>query len=162
MMVAALLVAAGCGGDGDDNGPTATIAKPGKTSTTEAKTPEEQVEAAYLKSWDVYAKAARSLDAAGLDSWYADRALEIVLDDIAKFARNNTPARFEIEHHYRIEVDESGLAVVRDDYINHSVLLDASTGEPIEPDPNEAVAEIYLMKKVDGRWKVTNIQSPPS
>src|SRR3954467_5163088 len=76
VIVAALFVAvAACGDSGGDQGPTATIAKPGKTTTTHARTVEQQVEAAYLQSWKVYARAMRSLDASGLDSAFARDAL---------------------------------------------------------------------------------------
>src|SRR3954463_5522087 len=78
VIVAALFVAvAACGNSGGDPGPTATIAKPGKTTTTQAKTVEQQVEAAYLQSWKVYAKAMRSLDTTGLDSAFAKDALTL-------------------------------------------------------------------------------------
>lgn len=162
----ALVVIAGCGGSDDPGVPSATIAPADTpdtttTSTTEAMTPEEEVEAAYLRSWEVYAEAALSLDQSELDSVYAKDALEIVRADIARFRRDNTPARFSVEHDYTITIGASGVAVVRDDYVNHSVLLDAQTLEPIEPDPNKVIAEVYLLEEVNGRWMVVNIQAPP-
>ena len=67
--VVLLVVALGaCGGSDEPSTPSATVAAPSTTTTalttsTTAKpsTPEEEVEAAYLESWDVYADAARSL-----------------------------------------------------------------------------------------------------
>jgi hypothetical protein len=158
VIVAALFVAGGCGGDGDDKGPTATVAKADRTTTTEARTPEEQVEAAYLKSWDVYAKAVRNLDPSGLDAIYADRALAIVSKDVEQLRSANTPVRCSVEHNYSISVGGPTFASVHDEYVNHCVLIDPTTGEPSEPDPNKVISETYIFKRFEDRWKVVGIQ----
>jgi hypothetical protein len=165
MMVAALLVAAGCGGDGDDNGPTATIAKPGKTSTTEAKTPEEQVEAAYLKSWDVYAKAVRELDTSRLEQIYAEEQLKRTTDEVLRLKAAGNAVRVAVEHDLHVEIVKDGLALVRDRYRNHSVLIDPQSGEPREQDPDVLLLETYTLKEIFGRWMVVDIvreSQPPS
>lgn len=158
VIVAALLVAAGCGGDDDDKGPTATVDQYGGASTTEAKTPEEEVEAAYLKSWDVYTKAVRDLDPSGLERTYAERALVLVRQDVERLRSANTPVRCSVEHNYSISIGGPSLASVHDAYVNHCVLLDAATGEPAEPDPNNVVSETYVFKRFEDQWKVVGIQ----
>ena len=161
-----VLVIVGCGGSDDAKGPTATVGTDttaeSTTTTAKALTPEQEVEAAYLKSWDVYAKAALALDPAGLEKSYDGDALEIVRQDIAKFKKDNTPARFKVDHDYTITISTAGVAAVADNYVNHSVLLDPTTRQPTEADPNKRVSEVYLLKEVDGTWKVITIQGSDS
>jgi hypothetical protein len=123
-------IAAGCSSDG--GGPSASVTTPPTSErTTTTLTVEQEVEAAYLRSWDVYAKAVRDLDPSGLEESYASPQLE------------------------RTRADVEGR--VKDRYRNHSVLLDPSTSEPTEADPNEMVRETYTLKEIDGQWKVVDI-----
>ena len=62
----------------------------------------------------------------------------------------------DVEHDYAIEVNGE-IAVVADNYVNHSVLLDGTTGEPIEDDPDELLQYTYAMRRIEGVWKVTEI-----
>lgn len=158
MIVAALFVAGvGCGGSGGGDGPTATIARPKSTTTTAAMTAEARVEAAYLRSWKVYAKAVRTLDASGLDQIYADQQLVRTTDEVRRLQAAGTPVRVSVEHDYRVQIVKDGLALVRDRYRNHSVLIDPTTGEPREPDPNDVLFETYTLKEIYGQWMVVDI-----
>jgi hypothetical protein len=162
VIVAALFVAGGCGGDGDDKGPTATIAKADRTTTTEARTPEEQVESAYLKSWDVYANALRHLDDSEYEAVFSGDALTLRVNELSGLKVANTPVRVVVEHHYSITVfDNDQQAVVLDAYENHSVLIDPKTGEPTEPDPNKTVKREYQFRKVNGTWKIVHVFDVP-
>jgi hypothetical protein len=165
VIVAALLVAAAaCGGDDGDKGPTATIAEP-KSTTTEPQTVEEQVEAAYLKSWKAYAKAVRTLDPSGLDVIYADEQLQRTTDEVLRLKAARTPVRVSVEHDIHVQLVRDGLALVRDRYRNHSVLIDPDSGEPREADPNDVLFETYTLKEIYGRWMVVDIvreSQPPS
>ena len=109
---------------------------------------------------DVYADAALALKPDDLDLAYAGPALQIVLDDIAKWKAAGTPAQFEVEHDYEVRLLTEDVAEVTDRYVNHSVLLDGKTGEPIEEDPNETIEEIYTLQLLDGTWKVVDISQP--
>jgi hypothetical protein len=159
------LTLAACAGSSDDaaRSPSASInpepAAESSTTTTQALTPEQEVEAAYLKSWDVYAKAMRSLDDSHLEEVYTDDALSLRRDEIGRLRAANTPARMKVEHNYSVQVLEEGRAVVVDAYRNHSVLLDAMTGEPAEPDPNEIVQRKYDFVKEGGRWLIAYVTS---
>lgn len=157
VIVAALLVAAGCGGDGDDKGPTATVGGAGKTTTTEAKTPEQQVEAAYLKSWDVYAKAVRELDPSGLEQSYADEQLKRTTDEVLRLKAAGNAVRVSVEHDLHVQIVNDGLALVRDRYRNHSVLIDPQSGEAREQDPDNVLQETFTLKEIYGRWMVVDI-----
>jgi hypothetical protein len=158
VIVAALLVVgAACGDSGGNEGPTATIAKPGKTTTTEAKTVEQQVEAAYLKSWKVYANAVRTLDASGLDAIYAERALDLVRDEVARLREANTPVVVQVQHDLHVQIVSDTDALVRDQYINRNYRIDAA-GKPIDDqDDPGTYLETYQMKRVSGAWLVTRI-----
>lgn len=156
-LVAAL---AACGGDdpGDDAAddvPAATLA-PAPTSTTSTTlSMEAEVEAAYLRSWDVYSDAVLTFDTSKLADVYADDALKLRLDEVARLQADNTPARTEVSHHItNIEIIDTEHVIVHDSYENHSVLLNAETKQPIEPDPNETVDREYKMRLADGTWKI--------
>ena len=155
------VLAAACSGSDDPDPPSATVAPTPTTerttSTTEALTPEEEVEAAYLKSWDVYAKAMRDLDPSGLEASYAGEQLARTKAAVEAQAADGRPIRIEVEHDYVVELVAPGTAVVRDKYRNHSVFLDPSTGEPTEPDPDDAFFETFTLKEVEGTWKVVDI-----
>lgn len=156
MIVAALFVAGvGCGGSGGGDGPTATIARPKSTTTTAAMTAEARVEAAYLRSWKVYAKAMRTLDASGLDTAFAKDALTLRQQEVARLSERHLVARMQVEHQIvRVNV-EGEKATLLDNYVNHSVVIDPKTGDPAEPDPNSASSRTYTLERIDGTWFVT-------
>lgn len=158
LVVVGAVALAGCVGDDEPEGPSATVdSTPRATTTSPARTPEEEVEAAYLKSWDVYAEAMRTLDPAGIDALYADEALEDLRSEVERARQGNTPVRIEVDHDYGVRLLEPGLAVVVDNYVNHSVYLDPATGVPTEPDPNQRVTDMYTLKDFEGTWKVVSI-----
>jgi hypothetical protein len=138
-----------------DAGPTASVTAPPTTVDPQAAVKAE-VEAAYLKSWDVYAEAMADLRTDGLPDAYAGDQLARTRADVERRIADGRRARFSVEHHYVIEMQGPDLAAVKDDYINHSVVL-AQSGEPAEPDPNTSVSETYTLARRDGRWLVTDI-----
>lgn len=154
-----VLSVAACGDDDDAAaGPSATLGTSttgaDATTTTSELTVEQEVEAAYLRSWEIYTEAVRTFDTSQLNEVYSGDALRSRIDEVNRLRQANTPARIDVVHDVTIEVADDATAVVRDDYFNHSVLLDGETGEPIEADPNEVVKREYLMRVVDGKWKV--------
>lgn len=154
----ATATAAACGDDDDGDAPSATVgtAPPSTTSTTLSV--EAEVEAAYLRSWDVYAEAMRTLDNSGLNEAFTEEALTLRRDEVARLSAENTPARMQVDHEIEsIELTEDGTAVVRDRIRNHSVLLDPRTGEPSEADPNSELHHEYVLKDEAGKWKVALI-----
>jgi hypothetical protein len=153
------LATGACSGGSGDTGPTAEVTAPPREppTTTEALTPEEEVEAAYLRSWDVYAKAVRELDPSGLEESYAGEQLQRSRDAVESYRQRNVAVRVRVEHDYRIVMAKPTLALVHDRYRNHSVLVDPQSGEPTEPDPNDVYSETYTLQEIDGTWKVTDI-----
>lgn len=170
-----LAVVTGCGSDdGDDAGPRATVpetttstAPPTTTSTTTAPTfeplladpaltVEEQVEAAYLFSWEIYLDAVERGDPTFLPLAYADEALEVVEAEVDSLVGANQRVRGSVEHAYAITVLDTGNAVALDAYLNHLVLHDAS-GSPLEPDPASREDDQYTLVLREDRWLVTEI-----
>ena len=94
---------ASCSGGDDDAASTTTTLAPSTTTTTTAPereasttttafdpaTVEGEVEAAYLRSWDVYADAVYDLelDEQALAEVYADEHLEPTVDEISRADR---------------------------------------------------------------------------
>jgi hypothetical protein len=176
--MAVVLGLGACGDDGDP-APTATdrsttttsepatttsTAPPRPTSTTttmfDPASVEGRVEAAYLKSWDVYAEAVYNLelDEEALAEVYAERALETVKAEVRRRIDEDAPSLVSIEHDYQLALVDGGSANVIDNYINHQVRIDPATREPVEADPNERLLFNFQMKLLDGRWKVVFIQ----
>jgi hypothetical protein len=151
--------AAACSGASGDTGPTAEVTAPPResTTTTEARTPEQEVEAAYLRSWEVYAKAVRDLDPSGLEESFAEEHLATLRREFDRRTREGRPSRVSVEHNYRILIVGADNAMVFDRYLNHSVWLHQETGEPGEPDPNEYISDAFQMKRIEGTWKVTRV-----
>lgn len=160
-LLAALALAA-CTGDDEPDTPAATAPATTETTTTttsEPATPEEEVEAAYLRSWEVYAEAVRELDPARLPEVYAGDALALRQRELADLTAANTPVRVDVDHDYVIDVFQADRALVVDRYFNRSVYVDPATGEPTEPTPNEIVNRQYELRKEGGVWRVVVARS---
>ena len=155
VIAAVLLTAAlaACSSGSEAKGPSASV------TVTTLSAIEREVEAAYLKSWDVYADAALSLTTAGLEQSYAEPQLQRTRSDIEDRIQTKRTARFRVDHDYSIDIVGDDLARVHDRYRNHSVLVDPVTHEPTEPDPNTVITDVFTLRRIEGTWKVTNIQS---
>jgi hypothetical protein len=177
-------LAVGCAGDTPSNeapsatlgaGPATTAASPTTspptsppttaqpatttTSTTAAPTVEDEVEAAYLRSWDVYTDAMLRLDPARLAEVYTGAALETRHDEIADLATARTPARMRVEHDFEVVVVDETNALVLERYRDHSVLLDGTTMEPLGPDPDAVVSREYVLHREAEGWRVARINA---
>ena len=145
---------------GDNDRPGTNTATPTTPSPSESPTPpseREQVEEAYLRQWDVYARAVHDLDAQELDEVFTGKALDAVQTEIRDLRRDGLGVRVRVNHDLRIRIADPATAVVVDSYENHSVAFDLDTGKATERDPNEIIVEAYTLKKVNGAWKVSAI-----
>ena len=149
-------LAAACSGGGSDDGPSAVVTAPERTTTTLSAV-EREVEAAYLKSWDIYADAALRLTTERLAESYAGEQLTRTTADIQDRMRTRWLARISVDHSYHLRLLTPTRAEVHDQYVNHSVRLDPETSEPLEDDPRERVTETYALERTDGKWKVVGI-----
>ncbi len=175
LVVGAALLAA-CSNDEEPNAATTTTAEQATTSTTttapdrppsttttafDPASVEGQVEAAYLKSWDVYADAVYHLrlDEQALSSVYAERSLDSKRTEINDRISDGRAALVNVEHNYEITVvDDGRTAHVIDQFVNHQVLIDPETKRPVEADPNEVLLFNFQLKQSDGEWRVTLIE----
>jgi hypothetical protein len=141
----------------DRNGDSPKDASPSPSPTD----PRSEIEQAYLRFWDVYAKAALELDADPLNNVASGEALRLLKAQVEEQRGKNQPFRVRVEHNYQIVFPIPGqgddTASVDDRYVNHTVRLDPQTKEPIEPDPNAPTHDTYTLKKVNGKWMVTEI-----
>lgn len=150
---------AGCSDDGSaaDLGPTAADLDPTGSVITSTLGPiEREVEAAYLRSWEVYRRALRTLEVAGVEATHTGQALQTVTAEVAKLRAAGTPVDGTVDHRYEIEMTGTDSAIVVDEYVNHLVLLDAG-GNPTESDPNERVHYRFTLIKLEGTWRVERI-----
>lgn len=166
----AVLVLGACSSDEPDASTTTRESTSSTTTTTAPERPasttttafdpasvEGEVEAAYLRSWDVYADAVYDLvlDEEALAEVYADEHLETKRAEIERRIANGEAAHVRVEHDYSIEIVDATTALVIDEYTNHQVLVDPSTKEPIEDDPNEVLADVVTLKLAGGNWRVS-------
>jgi SpoU rRNA methylase family enzyme len=178
VIAAALLASGACGDDGDAAPTTTTTerttttsettttstAPPRPTSTTttmfDPASVEGEVEAAYLRSWEVYADAVYNLelDEAALAEVYGETALDTVTDELRRRLYEEATSLVVVDHDYVVSVVDTDNANVIDHYRNHQVRIDPATKEPIEDDPNELLLFNFQMKRIDGLWKVVFIQ----
>jgi len=150
------LLAAACGGSTKAATPSASVTTPPTTAhPTTTLTVEAQVEAAYLHSWDVYAKAVETLDPSHLSEAFAQPHLGALKEELADRTRRQRPQHVSVDHHISVQVTDADTAAVRDVYVNHMIEFDPTTGQPTEADPNETVSDTYTLKRIEGTWKVT-------
>ena len=143
---------------------TTTVTAPERpaSTTTTAYDPaavEGQVEATYLRSWDVYADAVYDLelDEQALTEVYAEEALTTVTAEIERRISEKAPSLVWVEHDYELTV-AGPEATVLDHFVNHQVRVDPSTREPIEEDPNERTLINFQLRLTDGHWRVISIE----
>ncbi|MGE3620642.1 MAG: hypothetical protein AB7L84_09280 [Acidimicrobiia bacterium] len=131
------------------------------TSTTYAPgTVEGQVEAAYLRGWDVYADQVWNLelDEAALSEVLAGGQLEVTAQEIRDRIAEGRASWVRSDRQIQVVVDvELGRAVVLDAWRNHQVLIDPVTKQPVEADPDEEIADQIALELVDGVWKTVMI-----
>lgn len=159
--VAAVAFVAACGGDDAAESPAATlqsVVTTEATTTTTTLTVEEEVEAAYLLSWEIYTEAVRTFDTSRLEEAYAAEALDVVRDEVSRLRSENTPIVVQIEHDFDLTVD-GDVAEVVDTYVNRNYRVDGDNGQPID-DPNDpgTYVEAYSMRKEGGAWRVVRIE----
>jgi hypothetical protein len=127
--------------------------------TMERLTPlQKEVVEAYLRYWDVLARAQYDLDTSLLGEVLADVELTRSAEDVRRLRAAGHAAHVEVEHNFglrRVTPDE---ATVYDEYVNRSILLDAVTKQPVstkEPPPN-VVKMSFEMKRIEGVWKIVD------
>lgn len=158
LLLTALLVLAGpaCtrGAGASPSGAGPTVADPPR-ATTPALPVVAEIEAAYLRSWAVYAAAVGRVDPGHLPTAFADSALTLKRREVAGLRRSGHALRVRVGHDPEIVLIDAVTAVVTDRLRNHTVLVDARTRRPLEPDPRQILTRAYTLRRDGGPWKVT-------
>ena len=151
LLLSLVLVGSGCAADAGPPPPGRT-AGPTVPAPTVAPAPPlaalDEVEAAYRRSWAVYADAMGRLDASDLAEASGASALVVRL-------RAGEAVRVRVTHDLEVALVDAVTAVVTDVLGNHMVRVDARTGRPLEPDPGGTLTRAYTLRREGGTWKVT-------
>lgn len=157
----AMMVAAACGGSGDDPAPTATAtataptAKPTASQPTATPDTEAEVIAAYLHYWDLYAEAVLNLDHGVLMGAASEEELQQVKEEIETLRAQGVALRVVIEHRPTVIELTDTTATVFDEMTNNSFYVDPETHEPPEGEGSgETLVDTFFLEKVDGQWIV--------
>lgn len=159
----AIVLFAACGGDDEATPATVTptaTPTPSLTSSptaTATQTPsvEDEVTAAYLAYWDVYADALRRLDGSQLHEVMTGPRLERALSEIESLRTQGQAVRIIVENDPLIAGVSGDEAVIIDEYVNSSYLIDPLTQEPVADrgEPNTLRDTVTLVRENDV-WKV--------
>ncbi|MGE3795315.1 MAG: hypothetical protein AB7I38_15485 [Dehalococcoidia bacterium] len=162
--IAAIALAACGGGDASPTptptatvvaSPTVTPTEPPATATPSPEELEAEVSAAYLAYWDAYAEALLKRDASLVETFAVGVELQAIRDEIEQLRSDGWAVRIVVEHNFEIASLDETDAIVIDEYLNNSYLVNPETLEGDEQaGPNEVIRDIFLLERIDGRWIV--------
>ncbi len=115
----------------------------------------EEVEAAYRRSWAVYADAVGRVDDSRLAEAFGASALILRRREVDALRRAGQAITVRVTHDLEVALVDAVTAVVTDVLGNHMVRLDSRTGRPLEPDPDNTLTRAYTLRREGGTWKVT-------
>jgi hypothetical protein len=147
LLLAALVLGAGCSGDDDDEsgGSDSTASAAGDTTTTEQLTPEEEVAAAYMDYWREYDELvenpAPTIDS--LTTHASGQALDSATQAVADLESQGLATEFgPLERHnpYAPSVIDAQTAYVADCHVSDARVVDAE-GQVVRGDPPEGRPE---------------------
>ena len=159
LVVCIMLVA--CDGGGDDansqsstSTSTALPTTPGATPTAGASVKDE-VSAAYLHYWNVYANAVYNLDPSRLGDLMTGPRLDRALAEVRDLKHQGRAVKIVVENRPVVVHVEDTRAVVSDEYENRSHFIDPDTKQPLtSPSGGEVIHDQVTLALVDGIWKV--------
>lgn len=134
---------------------TATAAPTHTPTATATLSPEEEVEAAYLRYWDVYADAVYNLDTSRLPDVMTGPRLERGLNEIQQLRDEGRAVDIVVENHPVVVQIEGDRAVVYDEYENRSYFIDPTTKEALShPEGSQTIRDTVTLTRVGQTWKV--------
>lgn len=118
---------------------------------------EKEIIDGYLRYWNVRSQAYYDLDPTRLSEVMAGAELAREEEGIRKLRADGRAGGWDVDLNFRIDKATPEEAVVYDEYVNRSVYLDAVTKQELPTKEPPGVFKIsFLMKKVDGVWKVVD------
>jgi hypothetical protein len=160
VLIAGLFIAQAGGDNSDptpDNSPSPSEATSTPDSSPTPTSPKAQVKLAYIDQWDIYSQAVEELQFKGIGKVFTGKALKVVRKEIEDRRREQTPVVIEVKHDLGIKIIDATTAVVDDRYINRTTDIDPDTGVPTKRYPPDLIHELYTLKKVNDKWKVSAI-----
>jgi hypothetical protein len=115
----------------------------------------QQIDAAYRRYWDVVTQAEFDLDTTHIAEVMTGAELDRERKLIDDLRSQSKAGKTDVEHHSKVMYATTAEAVVYDEYVNHSIFIDAVTKQPLSNErPSKVWKVSYLLKKSDGGWKV--------
>ena len=115
---------------------------------------QQEIAEAYLRYWQVRKEAYLKMDPALLEQVMAGDKLERERGYMEQLKSKGQGARIEATHKFVVVKATTDEAVVFDEYLNRSPLIDLATGNELPIGTPETEKVSVTMKKVDGVWKV--------
>lgn len=162
-VVAGLVGASACGDSTPNANPTRTPSAEATSSaviptSTATQTTEDEIAAAYLAYWDVYAQSVLNLDESHLADVMTGAMLAQTKEEIANLRQRGTAAKIQVEHNFFVaEVDRTaGTATVVDNYTDRSYQVDAATKQAIATSTptGTRISDTYALVWTGETWKV--------
>ena len=117
---------------------------------------EREVQAAYLRYWDVRTQAFLNLDSSRLSEVMAGDELTRAEKYIQDLRSQGRAAKMDVEHRIALPKVTPDEAIVYDEYLNKSVFVDPVTKQELKTGaPVETVKVSFYLSRIDGQWKVT-------
>jgi hypothetical protein len=121
---------------------------------------KEQVRQAYLRFWDVVAQTSLSHDPTALSNVASGQVLDYAVSALQHDLSANQTWSIKQDHNIKSITVVQGLggpglgAQVDDFYVDHTVLIDPKTMQPLQPDPHRSGHQSYTLQEVaPGIWK---------
>ena len=120
---------------------------------------EREIEAAYLRYWQIRTQAYLDLDTSHLAEVMADEELARNEAQIRDLKAQGRAAKLDVEHRIAFAKVAPDSAIIYDEYLNKSVFVDVQTKQELktsEPPEREKIS--FYMQKIGGVWKVVGGQ----
>lgn len=116
-----------------------------------------EVDAAYRRYGDVRGQALYDLDSSQLDEVADGAELDRERGRIEQLRGQGRAVRLDGQHASRVVFAAGGEAVVYDEFLNDSVFVDAASKRELPAESPPFTQRIsYLLRNIDGKWKVVD------
>jgi hypothetical protein len=117
----------------------------------------DEIWSAYLNYWQVVADGYKAVSASEFEDVMAGNELERAEKAINELNATGKAQDINVQHRAQIVYGTKDRAVVNDEYTSLSHFVDLSSGLDIPSDNPPFVQQIsILLKRLDGKWKVTD------
>lgn len=143
------------------SGPSLGSSTPSAATSPTLEQEKAQVRQAYLRFWEVVDRTSLSHDPTALSSVAGGQVLDYAVSALQHDRAANQTWSIKQDHNIKSITVVQGLggpnlgAQVDDFYVDHTVLVDPKTMQPLQPDSKRAGHQSYTLQEVaPGTWKV--------